>query len=133
LIAYEGTRPVYATLISPGRGGLPDAGEDPVLKAATPVGTFPISGKLATITLESPGEYVHSEVPWTQNFQKPYAIHSAYWHDNWGNPQSGGCINVSPRDGKWLFDFSEPKLPEGWHAFRWRPELGSPTILVIHE
>ena len=133
LLAYEGTRPVYATLISAGRGGIPQPGKDTLEMAATPVGTFPISGKLATVTMQAPGEYVHSDVPWTQNFQKPYAIHSAYWHNNWGNLQSGGCINVSPIDGKWLFDFSEPALPPGWHAVRWQPALGAPTLLVVHE
>ncbi|MET0793739.1 MAG: L,D-transpeptidase, partial [Polyangiaceae bacterium] len=101
LLAFEGTRPVYATLVSPGRGGIPQEGKNTLEIAATPLGTFPISGKLATVTMQAPGEYVHSDVPWTQNFQKPYAIHTAYWHDNWGNPQSGGCINVSPIDGKW--------------------------------
>ncbi len=120
LLAYEGTHPVYATLISPGRGGIPQDGKDTLEIAATPTGTFPISGKLATVTMQARGEYVHSDVPWTQNFQKPYAIHAAYWHNNWGNPQSGGCINVSPSDGKWLFDFTEPALPKGWHAQRWR-------------
>jgi hypothetical protein len=133
LLAYEGTRPVYATLISPGRGGIPQPGKDTLEIAATPLGTFPISGKLATVTMQAPGEYVHSDVPWTQNFQKPYAIHTAYWHNNWGNPQSGGCINVSPVDGKWLFEFSEPALPPGWHAVRWQPSLGAPTLLVVHE
>jgi len=133
LLAYEGTRPVYATLISPGRGGIPQEGKNTLELAATPLGTFPISGKLATVTMQAPGEYVHSEVPWTQNFLKPYAIHTAYWHDNWGNPQSGGCINVSPIDGKWLFEFSEPSLPAGWHAVRWQPALGAPTLLVVHE
>jgi hypothetical protein len=133
LLAYEGTRAVYATLISPGRGGIPQEGKDTLEIAATPTGTFPISGKLATVTMQAPGEYVHSDVPWTQNFQKPYAIHTAYWHNNWGNLQSGGCINVSPIDGKWLFEFSEPPLPNGWHAQRWRPELGAPTLLVVHE
>ncbi|HEY0469450.1 MAG TPA: L,D-transpeptidase [Polyangiaceae bacterium] len=133
LLAFEGTKPVFATLISGGRGGIPQEGKNTLEISATPVGTFPISGKLATVTLEAPGEYVHSEVPWTQNFQKPYAIHSAYWHDNWGNLASGGCINVAPIDGKWLFEFTEPKLPRGWHAVRWRPETGAPTILVVHE
>jgi len=133
LLAFEGTRAVYATLISPGRGGVPQEGKSTLEIAATPLGTFPISGKLATITLESPGEYVHSDVPWTQNFLHPYAIHTAYWHDNWGNPQSGGCINVAPIDGKWLFEFSEPALPPGWHALRWQPEFGAPTVLVVHE
>jgi L,D-transpeptidase-like protein len=133
LLAFEGTKPVYATLISAGRGGIPQEGKNTLEISATPVGTFPISGKLATVTLEAPGEYVHSEVPWTQNFQKPYAIHTAYWHNNWGNLASAGCINVSPMDGKWLFDFSEPKLPLGWHAVRWQPATGAPTLLVVHE
>ena len=133
LLAFQGTKPVFATLISPGRGGIPQEGKNTLEIAATPVGTFPISGKLATVTMQAPGEYVHSDVPWTQNFQKPYAIHTAYWHDNWGNLQSGGCINVSPIDGKWLFDFTEPKLPAGWHAVRWQPATGAPTLLVVHE
>ncbi len=133
LLAFKGSEPVYATLISPGRGGIPQEGKNTLEIAATPLGTFPISGKLATVTMEAPGEYVHSEVPWTQNFQKPYAIHTAYWHDNWGNLQSGGCINVSPIDGKWLFEFTEPKLPVGWHAVRWQPSTGAPTLLVVHE
>ncbi|HYQ28240.1 MAG TPA: L,D-transpeptidase [Polyangiaceae bacterium] len=133
LLAFEGTKPVFATLISAGRGGIPQEGKNTLEISATPVGTFPISGKLATITLQAPGEYVHSDVPWTQNFQKPYAIHTAYWHDNWGNLASGGCINVSPIDGKWLFDFTEPKLPAGWHAVRWQPATGAPTLLVVHE
>jgi len=133
LLAFEGTKPVFATLISGGTGGIPQEGKNTLEIAATPVGTFPISGKLATVTLQAPGEYVHSEVPWTQNFQKPYAIHTAYWHDKWGNLASGGCINVSPIDGKWLFDFSEPKLPRGWHAVRWQPSTGAPTLLVVHE
>ena len=133
LLAFEGTKPVFATLISPGRGGIPQEGKNTLEIAATPLGTFPISGKLATVTMQAPGEYVHSDVPWTQNFQKPYAIHTAYWHDNWGNLQSGGCINVSPIDGKWLFDFTEPKLPAGWHAVRWQPATGAPTLLVVHE
>jgi L,D-transpeptidase catalytic domain len=133
LLAFKGTRPVYATLVSPGRGGIPQEGKNTLEIAATPLGTFPISGKLATVTMQAPGEYTHSDVPWTQNFQKPYAIHTAYWHDNWGNLQSGGCINVSPIDGKWLFDFSEPRLPAGWHAVRWQPSTGAPTLLVVHE
>src|SRR6478735_2380490 len=133
LLAFEGTKPVFATLISAGRGGIPQEGKNTLEISATPVGTFPISGKLATVTLQAPGEYVHSDVPWTQNFQKPYAIHTAYWHDKWGNLASGGCINVSPIDGKWLFDFTEPKLPLGWHAVRWQQVNGAPTLLVVHE
>jgi hypothetical protein len=132
LLAFEGTRPIYATLVSPGRGGLARPGEDPLERSATPGGTYPISGKFVSSTMVAPGELVHSDVPFAQNIVGPYALHSAYWHDNWGNPQSGGCINLSPIDAKWLFDFTDPKLPEAWYGVRWVPEQGPATRVVLH-
>jgi len=92
----------------------------------------PISGKFVTATMEAPNDLIHSDVPYAQNLVGPYALHGAYWHDNWGNRQSGGCINLSPIDAKWLFDFSEPKLPPGWHGVRWLPSEGPATIVVLH-
>jgi hypothetical protein len=132
LIAYEGDTPVFTTLVSPGRGGPAKPDQDPIEEARTPLGTFPISGKFATATMEAPGNLVHSAVPWTQNFSGPHAMHAAYWHDNWGNYQSGGCINLSPLDGKKLFEWTEPALPAGWHGVRWLPWRGPATIMVVH-
>jgi hypothetical protein len=132
LIAYENTTPVFTTLISPGRGGAAKPDEDPIAEARTPLGVFPISGKFATATMEAPGNLVHTAVPWTQNFSGPHALHSAYWHDDWGNPKSGGCINLSPLDGKKLFAWTEPALPEGWHGVRWMPWRGPATLMVVH-
>jgi len=132
LIAYEGTKPVFTTLISPGRGGFAKAGEDPIEHALTPTGTFPVSGKFATATMEAPGELIHSDVPWTQNFSGPHALHTAYWHDSWGEFKSGGCVNLSPMDGRTLFEFTEPALPPGWHGVRWLPWLGPSTLVVVH-
>lgn len=131
LLAYDGTRPVYATLMSPGRGGAARPGEDPLERAASPVGTYSINGKFVTATMVDPGELVHSDVPFAQNIVGPYAIHAAYWHDNWGRPQSGGCINLSPVDAKWLFDFTDPPMPEGWHGIRLLPSQHVPTIVVL--
>jgi L,D-transpeptidase catalytic domain len=132
LIAYEGTQPVFTTLISPGRGGFARPGEDPIEHALTPTGTFPISGKFATATMEAPGELIHSDVPWTQNFSGPHALHTAYWHDSWGEFKSGGCVNLSPIDGRTMFEFTEPALPPGWHGVRWLPWLGPSTLVVVH-
>jgi hypothetical protein len=132
LIAYENTTPVFTTLISPGRGGPAKPDEDPIAEARTPLGRFPISGKFATATMEAPGNLIHSAVPWTQNFSGPHALHAAYWHDDWGDPKSGGCINLSPLDGKKLFSWTEPALPEGWHGVRWMPWRGPATIMIIH-
>jgi lipoprotein-anchoring transpeptidase ErfK/SrfK len=132
LIAYEDTTPVYATMISAGRGGEPVEGRDTLETASTPTGSFPINGKFATATMEAPGEFVHSDVPWVQNLVGPYALHTAYWHDNWGNLMSAGCVNVSPDDAKWLYEFTEPAVPPGWHSVRWIPREGASTLVVIH-
>jgi hypothetical protein len=132
LLAYEGNTPVYATLISPGRGGTPVPGKDPLETASTPTGSFPISGKFATATMEAPGEYIHSDVPWTQNFSGPHALHGAYWHNDWGKLKSAGCVNVSPLDGRWLFGFTEPEVPPGWHGVRWVPSKGPATTFIVH-
>jgi lipoprotein-anchoring transpeptidase ErfK/SrfK len=133
LIAYENRRPVYVTLISPGRGGVPIRGKDPLETASTPTGTFNITGKFATATMEAPNEFIHSDVPWTQNFSGPHALHGAYWHDDWGNKKSAGCINVSPIDGRWLFEFTEPVVPAGWHGVRWRPDAEPASWFLVHD
>lgn len=39
------------------------------------------------------------------------AIHSTFWHNDFGTPRSRGCINVAPEDAKWIFRWSEPHIP----------------------
>jgi hypothetical protein len=133
LVAYEGETPVYATLISPGRGGVPIPGVPTLDTASTPVGSFIVTGKMLTATMvsSSNSDIVHAEVPFTQNFDGPYALHGAYWHDAWGEKKSGGCVNLSARDAAWLFQFTEPALPEGWHAMRTGERLPA-TVVVLH-
>ncbi len=132
LIAYEGNQPVFATLISPGSGGLPRDGQAPIDTFSTPLGRFQINGKFVSSTMIGPTGLIHSEVPYAQNFADLYAIHTAYWHDNWGYPMSGGCINVSPIDGYFLFHWTEPAIPEGWYGVRWIPTREPLTTVIIH-
>lgn len=133
LVAYEAERPVFATLIAPGRGGTPFPGRDPVSTASTPTGTFRVDGKFrwATMVSSSDSNIVHSEVQWVQNFHGPHALHGAYWHDAWGELMSGGCVNLSPIDSKWVFEFTEPALPKDWHGVRSIPEFGPATRVVV--
>jgi hypothetical protein len=133
LIAFENTEPVFVTLMSPGKGGKPQPGRELLETASTPTGRFTINGKFTSATMVAPDELVHSDVPWTQNFSGPYAIHGAYWHDDWGYPKSGGCINLSPIDGKWLYEWTDPPAPDGWHGTRWLPSLGPATTVIIHD
>jgi hypothetical protein len=133
LVAYEGDRPVFATLISPGRGGVPVGDKDPLETASTPTGTFRVDGKFVTATMVSSTNdlLVHTEVQYVQNFHGPHALHGAYWHDAWGERKSGGCINLSPLDAQRLFAWTEPPLPEGWYGQRSLPELGPATVVVV--
>ena len=134
LVAYEGDRPVFATLISPGRGGIPDGNRDPLETASTPTGTFRVDGKFVTATMVSSTNdlLVHTEVQYVQNFHGPHALHGAYWHDAWGEKKSGGCINLSPRDSQRLFAWTEPKLPDGWYGMRSVKVMGPATVVVVH-
>ncbi|MEJ7731496.1 MAG: L,D-transpeptidase [Polyangiaceae bacterium] len=75
---------------------------------------------------------VRSEVLYVQNFSGPHALHGAYWHDAWGEPKSGGCVNLSPVDSRWLFEWSEPAVPDGWQGLRSSPEAGPATVVVVH-
>ncbi|MCD6498483.1 MAG: L,D-transpeptidase [Deltaproteobacteria bacterium] len=108
LVAYHGSVPVYATLVSAGRNH------------RTPTGLYRVWAKLAATDMTSPPDSEHRysmwDVPWTMYFRKGLALHGAYWHDQFGNPHSHGCVNLSPADARWLFDWAPPKLPAGWWA-----------------
>jgi len=110
LVAYEGDAPVFATLVATGIGG---AGSP----LATPVGVFRIRSKHAFVrmdNLEHTGVEPYAyDVPLTQYFNEGKALHAAPWHDRLGQPRSHGCVNLSPADARWLFDFTSPALPPG--------------------
>lgn len=135
LVAYEGTTPVFATLIAPGRGGVPYGDRDPLETASTPTGNFRVDGKFATATMVSSTNdtIVHTEVQFVQNFHGPHALHGAYWHDAWGEQKSGGCVNLAPMDAKRVFEWSEPELPEGWYGIRSVPGAGPATVVSLHK
>jgi lipoprotein-anchoring transpeptidase ErfK/SrfK len=135
MVAYEGDKPVFATLISPGRGGVPAEGKDPLDTAATPTGTYRVDGKFVTATMVSSTNdlLVHTEVNYVQNFHGPHALHGAYWHDAWGEKKSGGCVNLAPKDARRLFHWSEPPVPEGWYGMRSVEAAGPATVVVVHK
>lgn len=115
LVAYRGQVAKYVTLVSTGRDGTNEA----ATSFATLQGQFVIHTKHLTAPMTGSGEggaFDLRDVPYVQYFSGGYALHAAYWHDGFGQPKSHGCINLSPIDAKWLFGFSEPSLPEGWHG-----------------
>ena len=115
LVAYEGERPTFATLVSTGKGR-------PGTANGTPLGTFRIWVKLTTSNMdnledENARRYYRMEsVPWVQYFDKGVGLHGAFWHRGFGQVRSHGCVNLAPLDAQRLFSFTSPRLPAGWTA-----------------
>jgi hypothetical protein len=61
-----------------------------------------------------PNRYEVSAVPWAVRFGDGLFIHGVYWHDGFGGPRSHGCVNVSPKDAAFFYDWIGPAVPEGW-------------------
>jgi lipoprotein-anchoring transpeptidase ErfK/SrfK len=129
LIAYVGKTPVYATLISSGRGGM----GDPETESATPRGTFMVYAKHVSATMDGADDasdsYSLLDVPFVQYFHKGFALHGTYWHDEFGRVRSHGCVNLAPRDAAWLFEWTDPPVPDHWHGVI-NKERG--TVVYIH-
>ncbi len=115
LVAYEGDRPVFATMVSTGKGA---EGTD----TATPKGESRIWVKLASSTMdnledeEAQKYYAIEDVPYVQFFAKGVGLHGAFWHRGFGRVRSHGCVNLAPLDAQRLFAFTSPHLPAGWTA-----------------
>ncbi len=115
LTAYVGRRPVFTTLVSTGKGS-------PNSETVTPIGEHRIWVKLASSDMTNVEDqkasryYAMEAVPWVQFFKAGYGLHAAFWHDSFGTARSHGCVNLSPKDAAFLFRWTEPRLPPGWHA-----------------
>ena len=57
-----------------------------------------------------------ADVPFTQYFHGPFALHASFWHEDFGEMKSSGCVNLSPADAEWLFRWTGPVVPDGWQA-----------------
>lgn len=115
LVAFEGKKAVFATLVSTGIGGM----GDPKETHATARGIFYIHAKHVSATMdgdEATDSYDLRDVPYIQYFFEGYALHGAFWHDDFGRPRSHGCVNLAPLDAAWLFQWTDPVVPPEWHG-----------------
>ena len=107
LVAYEGTVPVYATLVSSGTKKTPT--ETGIFRVWVKFAETDMSGQMA-----DEEAYSVATVPWTQYYAKDLALHTTYWHDKLGSARSHGCVNLAPADARFLYFWSEPSVPPGW-------------------
>ena len=99
LIAWEGSTPVYAVIISSGKAG-----------SSTPRGAFEIQSRQRVARMQGE-DYDIPDVPYTMYYSGNYAIHGAYWHRQFGTPVSHGCINVAVDHARWLYNWSSVGTP----------------------
>lgn len=115
LTAYEGTKPIFATLISSGRDQL----KDPQTSASTARGTFKVLSKHVTRARDSRevgGGFDVTDTPWVMEFEPGFALTGMYWGDGVGEAQGFHDIGLTPLDAHRLWTWADPQLPEGWHS-----------------
>lgn len=111
LRAYEGSTVVKEFPISSGKW------------APTPKGDFRIwyktRAQLMSGGSKALGTYYYlPNVPNNMFFYQGYAIHGAYWHNNFGQPMSHGCVNSPLAQVAELFEWAGPVVPPGTNALR---------------
>lgn len=76
----------------------------------TPRGEFQVLAKKPKVNYGGPG-YSYPNTKWNLMFKKMAKynlyIHGAYWHNNFGQPMSHGCVNVAYKDMPILYDWAE--------------------------
>ena len=118
LAVYEQGRLVFATLVATGVEG-----------AWTRPGLFQIYKKVEAETMQGASTadrsdyYYLEDVPWTMYFDQARALHGTYWHNRFGWPASRGCVNLSPGDANWLFQWAQ----DGDWVYVWDPTGKTPT------
>jgi lipoprotein-anchoring transpeptidase ErfK/SrfK len=124
MIAYDGETPVFATLFSSGRR-----------KNDTPPAIYRIRSKSAVTKMAAEeresSHYEVSEVPWATRFRSGLYFHAAYWHDGFGKARSHGCVNLSPLDAKWVYDWTEPAMPDGWNELE--VAMAGSMVVRVHD
>lgn len=129
-VAYEGSRPVYATLVSVGRDRL---GGDLEEGKVTERGEFEVIAKHITALNAQVKGFANRvdiyDTPWTLELQSGQLMHGAYWHSRFGVEHGPGHIQLSPADARWFFHFAGPPVPDGWHAVT-DMEAGSERTII---
>jgi lipoprotein-anchoring transpeptidase ErfK/SrfK len=78
----------------------------------TKQGLFRIYAKYVEYPMWGP-DYHTPDVPYTMFFHNGFAIHGAYWHDDFGTPVSHGCVNMRVSEAKALYE----KVPKWTYVY----------------
>jgi hypothetical protein len=131
LTCYEGSRPVFSTLVSSGVGveivQVETTQEDgTVITEQVPVDLSTPEGEMAVLLKQASRHMTNRPmkpdappplveifdlpgIPWNLFFDMSgTAIHGAYWHNDFGVKRSHGCLNVSCDASRWIYRWATP-------------------------
>jgi len=95
LYAHRGNEVINEFVVSTG-----------LFQTPTPLGAFTAYRKYETYTMQGETESIPN-VKWSTFFHNGYAIHGTYWHNNFGEKMSRGCINMTDEDAKFIYGLVE--------------------------
>jgi len=82
-----------------------------VASMPTPTGEFTVMDKVPAKDYGGNGfDFYYPDTRWNLHFTTDYwkyYIHGAYWHNNFGQPMSHGCVNVRYAQMERLYNFAE--------------------------
>lgn len=112
LSAYEGSVEVFRCRVASGTSYF--AADGSGQESRTALGSYPIWSKRISRHMEGGDAQNGYDLPgvgWVSYFAADgAAIHSTYWHNDFGAPKSHGCLNVRPADARWLFRWTAPQV-----------------------
>jgi lipoprotein-anchoring transpeptidase ErfK/SrfK len=112
LSCFEGDQEVYFCRVS--TGAKVNMYGEVVDSWSTPLGDHIVTRKYLSLQMSGGSTGAGYDLPgigWTSIFATGgVAIHSTFWHNNYGDPMSHGCVNVSPEDAKWIFRWNTPAV-----------------------
>ena len=106
VMAFEDERLVLRTRCASGAG-----------RSKTPTGKFDTYHKGPSIHMTNEGDpkkdlYILPGVPWCSFFTGTgIALHGTYWHNDFGDPRSHGCVNLPNSAAKFLYRWTSPTVP----------------------
>ena len=106
VMAFEDERLVLRTRCASGVG-----------RSKTPTGKFETYHKGPSIHMTNEGDpkkdlYDLPGVPWCSFFTGTgIAFHGTYWHNDFGDPRSHGCVNLTNSAAKFLYRWTRPTVP----------------------
>ncbi|MFD5213344.1 L,D-transpeptidase family protein [Microbacterium sp. NPDC058345] len=84
----------------------------------TPTGRFKVFAHTAMQDMGcfEGAAYCTENVPWNTWFAPNIAFHGAYWHNNFGQRMSHGCVNLPPSLAKQIYDWAPVGLEVWVHS-----------------